>query len=243
MLNGSQAPVKILFAGIDGSGKTACLDLLLSSLERCYRVLKIGPSFPELYFRGNNKKLSKNFLYASTENRPLLRKHYARGLLVIARFLSNLVITQYASLRHKADIVMCETDMLLHPCVYVTYYHPWTKRVKNSVRFAVANRLFGLGKNSVIFYLDTDPGIAMKRVQKRNTTFDRHENIRDLQALKKELDEMVNIALDNGVKVYKINTDNKSLENVCQEVEQVLKSRFSLGALPHVYRPRGDVRV
>lgn len=221
-------PVKILFAGIDGSGKTTCLESLISSLDKRYRVLKIGPGCPQLFFRGQKKKLFNNFLYKPTDDSLFLHKHYLRGILVPFRFLSNFAITQYAKLRGKTDIIMYETDTVIHPSVYVTYYHPWTKRLKNSIRFQMVNRLFGPRRNFVIFYLDTDPTIAMDRIQKRNTTFDRHENIDDLRMLKTELDDVVEVALKSGVQVIKIDTNGKTRKSVCQDMERVLREKFFL---------------
>jgi hypothetical protein len=222
-------PFKTLFAGIDGSGKSACLDALIASLDRRYRILKIGPHCPELFYQGKQEKLGNNLLYAPSGGLLSLRsQHYLRGILVIFRFISNFMITNYAKLRGKADIIMYETDTVLHPSVYVTYYHPWTKRLKNSLRFALVNRLFGPRKNFVIFYLDTDPAVAMERIRRRNTSFDRHENIDDLQALKQQLDDMVDIAVKSGIEICKIDTNNKPVETVCEDVERVLTNRFSL---------------
>jgi thymidylate kinase len=221
-------PLKILFAGIDGSGKTTCLDSLLSRLDRRYRVLKIGPSCPRLFFRGRDEKLFNSFLYEPTGLGGFLHKRHLRGILVVSRFLSNFAITQYARLRDKADIIMYETDTVIHPSVYIAYYHPLTKRLKNNVRFQIINRLFGPRKNFVIFYLDTDPIIAMDRIQKRNTTFDRHENIEDLRTLKTELDQVVEVALKSGVDVVKIDTNGKTRESVCHDMQRVLKGKFYL---------------
>ena len=221
-------PFKILFAGIDGSGKSACLDSLISSLDRRYRVLKIGPSSPQFIFRGKKEKLFNNFLYDQTGAGAFLHTRYFRGFLVISRFLANFVITQYAKLRGKTDIIMYETDTVIHPSVYVTYYHPWTKKLKNNLRFHLVNRLFGPKRNSVIFYLDTDPTIAMERIRKRNTTFDRHENIDDLRMLKTGLDGMVELALKSGVQIVKIDTNRKTQSAVCQDMERVLREKFSL---------------
>jgi thymidylate kinase len=149
-------------------------------------------------------------------------------LFVIFRFLANFLVTQYAKFRDKTDIIICETDTVLHPSVYVTYYHPWTKKLKNSIRFQILNRLFGPRKNFVIFYLDTDPTIAMERIQKRNTTFDRHENIDDLRMLKTDLDAVVEVALKSGVQIVKIDTNGKTRSSICRDMERVLRERFSL---------------
>ena len=227
-------PVKILFAGIDGSGKTSCLDFLLSNLEQRYRVLKIGPGCPQLFFRGRQEKLLNNFLYGPTGGSLSSRKRHLRGILLPFRFLCNIAITQYAKLHDKTDIIMYETDTVLHPSVYATYYHPWMKTLRTSIRFKIANLLFGPRKNFVIFYLDTDPMIAMERIRKRNTTFDQHENVTDLRALKAQLDDMVEVALKSGLGIVKINTNDNSREFVCQELQRIVKEKFSLTLSPIV---------
>jgi thymidylate kinase len=225
-----QKPLKIFFAGIDGSGKSACLDLLISRLNKHSRILKIGAAAPELFWQGKKETIVGSTVYRLVGNATVNENHRLRGIFVIFRFVSNFFVRQYVRLRDKSDIVMCETDTVLHPSVYVTYYHPWTRKLNNSLRFALLNRLFGPRKNSVIFYLDTDPAIAMERIRRRNTTFDRHENIDDLQALKKQLDDMVDIAVKSGMEICKIDTNNKPLETICEDVERVLTNRFFLSS-------------
>ncbi len=224
-----QLPLKIFFAGIDGSGKSTCLELLLSRLNENYRILKIGTGSPQIFWKGKKETIINKFFYPESGHTPsLYESHHLRGLFIIFRFLANFLVTQYAKLRDKTDIIICETDTILHPSVYVTYYHPWTKKLKNSIRFKILNRLFGPRKNFVIFYLDTDPTTAMERIERRNTTFDRHENIDDLRMLKTSLDAVVEVALKSGVEVVKIDTKGKTRNSVCRDMERVLREKFSL---------------
>ena len=41
---------KVLFAGIDGAGKTTCLDSLISKLSSKYRIVKIASNIPPYLF-------------------------------------------------------------------------------------------------------------------------------------------------------------------------------------------------
>ena len=222
-------PLKIFFAGIDGSGKTTYLDLLISRFGKRYTILKIGPSGPHLFCDGAKKRIFNNPLYKSpgNANAPNRRRH-GHALFLILRYLSNHFITQWVRYRAKIDIIMHESDTLIHPSVYITHYAPWTRRVPGRLRFAIVHRFFGPRNNFTIFYLETTPETAMERIRKRNNILQHHENVHDLQRLKADLDKMVSIAAAKGVAIIKIATDNRSYDEVCQEMVTVLTTKFSL---------------
>jgi thymidylate kinase len=225
--SGSRGPFKILFAGIDGSGKSTCLDFLIDKLDRQYRIVKIGPSGPFLYCNGTKKKMFDNFLYSPAGfAAAFYENRYSRGVFIAFRFLCNLIVAQYLKFRPEADLIMHESDTLLHPAVYITYYVSWAKRLSAGARFSLVHRIFGPRKNFVIFYLAADADTAMERIKRRDTTFHRHENVHDLKILKTELDAVVNVALEKGVEIVKIDTNGRSQESVCEEIAGIVEQRL-----------------
>jgi thymidylate kinase len=221
-------PFRILFAGIDGSGKTTCLEFLIEKLNRKYRVVKIGPSGPMLFYKGARKKLFDNPLYSPRGvAAALYENRYSRGLFIAVRFLCNFCVAQYLRFRCNAELIMHESDTLLHPCVYMTYYLSCTKRLSPQARFSIIHHIFGPKKNSVIFYLAADAETAMERIKRRDTTFHHHENVDDLKILKTDLDAAVDVALNRGVDIVRIDTNGKSQEAVCEEIATIVQSRLS----------------
>jgi hypothetical protein len=220
-------PFTILFAGIDGSGKSTCLDFLIDKLDGQYRIVKIGPSGPLFLCNGTKKKMFDNFLYSPTGlAAAVYENRYSRGVFIAFRFVCNLIVAQYLRCRPEADLIMHESDTLLHPAVYITHYASWAKRLSAGARFSIVHRLFGPKKNFVIFYLAADAGTAMERIKRRNTTFHRHENLHDLKILKTELDAVVDVALKKGVEIVKIDTNGRSEESVCEEITGIVKERL-----------------
>jgi hypothetical protein len=227
----STSPFKIFFAGIDGSGKSTCLEFLLSKFAKHYRVLKIGPSGPFMFCNGTKKKLCDSFLYSPNGGGQRVHENpYFRGVLITLRFLSNFLIAHYIKFRAGADVIMYESDTVLHPCVYITYHAPWVKQLSMQTRFSIIYRLFGPTKNFLIFYLDVDPVTALERIHRRDTTIQSHENIHDLGILKRELDRVVEIALKKGVEIVRVDTNSRSWESVRDEIDDIIKERFSLVA-------------
>src|SRR5688572_24243697 len=103
----------------------------MSRLNENYRILKIGTGSPQIFWKGKKETIVDKFFYATAGDTPWLYENLRlRGLVVLFRFLANFYVPQYAKLCDKTDSISCGTDTVLHPSVYVTYYHPWTKKVK-----------------------------------------------------------------------------------------------------------------
>ncbi|MGB7946349.1 MAG: hypothetical protein WCH75_01580, partial [Candidatus Binatia bacterium] len=64
------------------------------------------------------------------------------------------------------------------------------------------------------------------RIDKRGTDGGRHENLTDLKRLKKEFDELVEAAGDSGVEVFKINTNDKSVNEVVAVIENLIERKM-----------------
>lgn len=231
---------KILFAGIDGSGKSTCLDLLISRLESKYSIIKIGEyrctktglwnNDPHIFFKGQRK------LYITNRSstimgyiRPVSKRYHFYGIFLIANFVYKYLLAKYVEICQKCDLLMYETDILLHPAVYITYHFPFSRKITNSLRFKVVKILFGSQRNCSIFYLDTEPAAAMERIHKRGADVHEHENPRDLHELKKEFDNMVEVARKGGFRIFRINTNDKAVDEVVDDVEVILEKELSRG--------------
>ena len=232
---------KILFAGIDGSGKSTCLDLLISQLQSKYSIIKIGEyrctktglwkNDPHIFFKGETRVYTKN--RSSTimgHLRPISKRYHFYGIFLIANFFYKYLLAKYVEMSHKCDLIIYETDMLLHPAVYITYHFPLTRKVRNTLRFRIVKMLFGSRRNCSIFYLETEPQVAMKRIVHRGIDIHEHENPRGLSELKKEFDKMVEVARQNGFRIFRINTNDKGVDEVVRDVEGIVEEELSIVA-------------
>jgi len=225
-----RVPLKVLFAGIDGSGKTSCLHLLISRLESHYKILKIGNCDPYIFFQGEKTLLVKSSWYQKIDQlRTISLKYHFHGVFLLFNFLYKYMLSKYLETYKDTHIIMYESDTLLHPAVYITYHFPWTKKVNSRLRFRLVNGLFGSKNRFIIFYLDTDPSIATERIVKRNIDIQGHENRRDLEVLKNEFENILKEAVDSGLEIVKIDTNTRNLEAVADEMEIVLRERFAVG--------------
>jgi thymidylate kinase len=120
-----------------------------------------------------------------------------------------------------------EADAVLHPAAYITYHFPITRHLNKKIRLAVLGILFGSRKSSVRIYLDVDPKIAVERINKRGTDGGSHENLKDLTQIKEEIDGLIDVALDSGFEIFKVDTNLKSIEEVACDVEQLVERKMS----------------
>ena len=221
---------KILFAGIDGSGKSTCLDLLISRLDSYYSIIKIDIFGHYRFFKGEKRSVFNHRYYKIMENlRTISKKHNLYRAFLIINFIYKLVLTKIIEILNKCDLLMYSTDLFLHPAVYVTYYFPFTRKVKASFRFYIFNILFWSKRNFTIIYLDTNPEVAMARIRRRGSEIDAHEKIEVLKKLKQEFDNIIGIASRNGFEVISIKTDDKNLEEVTDEIQAILGEKISIG--------------
>ena len=215
--------LQILFAGIDGSGKSTCLNLLISRLEPKYRILKLGNYDPYIYFKGKKHRFLKYNAYILLERiGKILFKTPLYSAFLVFNFTYKYALEKYIQIFKQADITLYETDTLLHPAVYATYHLPFTRMLSARFRFTLVNAFFGSRKNFLILYLDIDPATAVDRIGKRNKPIEPHENIQDLGKLKQEFDKILAVALQSGLEIVTIKTDNKNKEEIASEAEHAL---------------------
>jgi thymidylate kinase len=213
--------------GIDGSGKTSCADALISRLSKRYKAVKIDGGDPYLFFNGQKKQLIKNRLYHTLQKiRPRAEKYGLGGCFILLHFLYKLCITSYVTKLVKTDFVIFDTDLLLHPAAYSILHFPFLKGVNESWMFKALYKLSGSKRNSLIFYLEADPAGAITRIEKRSLPSDSHENICDLKLLIRAFDRILAIASNYGLHIVRIETANRTVDSIVDEIETVLNKEL-----------------
>jgi len=208
------------------------MDLLISKLDPKYRILKLSKQGPQLCYKGKEEFILKYHLYWLKEHiRPISIRYHTYGLFLVLNFIYKCIISRYVEVFKKGDILMYETDTLLHPTVYITFHFPLSKYLSQKMRMGIVRMLFGSKKHCLIFYMDTDPKIAMERIRKRGGNIHAHENTKDLETLKNEFDKMVSVACELGLNIIKINTNNKSPDEITSEIQMIVERHLEGSAV------------
>ena len=219
---------KVLFAGIDGSGKTTCLNLLVAKLEERYSIIKIGNHDPYFFYQGTQRSAANNKVYKIMDwLRPVSQRFRCYGLFLVVNFTYKHLLAKYVEWFKRSDIIMYETDVLLHPVVYIRYHFPVSRWISGKLRFKIVKTLFGPGKDCSIFYLDTSPEVAMDRILSRGGDIHEHENTRDLKKLKVEFDSMLEVVRENGFDIVRVNTNGRTLDEVLKEIQGILEEKLN----------------
>jgi thymidylate kinase len=214
---------KILFAGIDGSGKSTSLEMLVSKLQGNYRILKISYNTGFIHYRNELIDVFQSKMATRLETlRPLFKRWHCYGLFLIFNFFYKRARMFYLELRQPCDFVLYDTDTLVRPAVHMTLHVPFLRLVSQRVRLRVTSPLFGRTRNSVIFFLDAEPATAMDRIAKRAKPIEAHETLETLAVLRGEFHKVVQAAEQIGLSVVTVSTDQKSPEEVSLEMARAL---------------------
>jgi thymidylate kinase len=226
--NSSVANHKVLLAGIDGSGKSSCLDALIERMQqRDFSVTKVVNKDGSIYRNGKRTLIYGRFFEMVESSRGFAQKLNIYSIFLAVKFLYKLLVIKHVLRRPITDLTMFEIDLLLHPSVYMTYHFPrlsrWLGRTR---RFRLMTKLTGAAPDFSVFYLEVDPEVSMERIRKRGIHIARHENVDDLTKLAGEFDSVIAVAEAHGYDVVRVNTNDKNLDQVADEIEGILASRL-----------------
>jgi thymidylate kinase len=218
---------KLFFSGIDGAGKTACADLLTARLASKYRIVRTGSHDFYLYFNGRKSLVAKRRLYTKSELLGSRLGHRFYGVFLLLNFVYKAITIIKVKRFTKPDLMIYEADAVLHPAAYITYHFPFTRYLSRKLRVGVLAILFGSKRSSVRVYLDVDPRTAMERINKRGTDGGSHENLKDLTQIKAEIDCLIDVAVDSGFEIFRVNTNARNLEDVACHVARLVERKMS----------------
>lgn len=230
--NGTGMTLKVLFAGVDGTGKTASLNALVPRLDAHYRVLRLGNSGYFWSHRGLDEPLIGPRVLAQIDRaRELANRFHLYGVFLVGVFLFKFLVAKYFERFRDVDLVMHESDPLIHPTVFVGYHFPWLRRTSLQWRFRTLSRLIGSPRKTLILFLEADVSVSLARVERRTAEggppLDPHENFEDLTALKADFDETVRSAEREGYSVLRVDTSTKSVDEVASQIDSAIRDRLS----------------
>ncbi len=216
----------VLLTGIDGSGKSTCLDMLIARLQRTYSVTKVVNKDASIYRNGERFLVLRPVYEAIEGMRGASVKYHFYSLFLVIKFLYKRYVIRHVLRCETSDLTMFEFDLLLHPSVHLVYHFPFTRRIGRRLRFRLMSWLTGTNPDFSVFHLETEPENAMARIRQRGAALAPHENVNDLRTLKEEFDRVIEVATDLGYRIDRVSTTDKEPSAVADEIESILASRL-----------------
>lgn len=223
--------LRVYFSGIDGSGKTSCLDGLIERLSPPNRVLRIGTTGFLIFEAGRSTRLINSdrmeALGSKVRGTPLY------GFWLICNFLYKFLASKYFAWSADYQVAMLETDMLINPSAYLAFHFPRLCRVLSpATRFRLLHTFFGARRGTVILHLDVTPEVGLARCQSREEEdgyeIEPHENLEDLTLLRAQFEEITQAARDKGYDIVTIDTSDLSRDQMMDAAETEIRKRATL---------------
>ncbi len=211
-------PLRIAVVGIDGTGKTTVTNHIARILGKSKKVeiVTLAPRKKVMKTKTGKKIVG----FVERINRKADKKN-DKSYVAISQILMNRIFPWIRlGKEKKADVVIYERHPKIDYNVYGDYY--LGRVIKNIEKIAS-----GTPNPDIIFYLDSDPEIAFKRIVKRQKRDKKylHPHERSVKLLKQakvNFEKTMNEMKKKNVKVIRINT-NQPLNKVLDEVERELR--------------------
>lgn len=208
----------IAFLGIDGSGKSKCIDTLAHRLRQAYSVISLSWERSEYYYRGAYA-IQNEYLIP-----PFCKAHaISRGVAYAERQFENPLTAEGS--RQRIAIYLQDRDTVIDPAIMWGHYIPGMKKLPLNVRISLIKLLPGTRLSDRYIFLDTQPEVAMERIRQRNPTakLASHESEETLRSLRGEYLQVVSYFQKNQYDPLVIDTTDKSADEVCEIVWSDLK--------------------
>ncbi len=203
---------KISVVGIDNTGKTS----VVKSLEDIEGIRTIHLTACQDY----NSKIAE---ISSRFSNSLIRFGENNNSKLIAGFAYFLRLFPYffeEKVKTNSNLLVSDRDPIIDTLCYSAFYLP--KSLAKIVKPALKSTLECLFNSpSSFIYLDVSPEISARRNDK---PLQLHDKIESLTNLKSLFDEEMYLMKKQEIPVVRISTDNKSLEEVNDEVRYNIKS-------------------
>lgn len=213
--------LKIAIEGIDGSGKTNIARYLSNSKDRlCVKIAFVG-------FTNSNISTSPLARWVGKKTKKIvdLGSKNSNKFIEGTGYLMNLVpylIAQFHA--KKYDVILSDRDAWVTHSVYAGAVSKVLEKIFDRYfrRYAVYPE--------VLFYLKTDVKNSLKRTKKRGY-FQNHENEACLVKINCKYDAVINRIKKKCLsEIIEIDTNNRSLGNVCTKVEIQIRNILKIRA-------------
>ena len=222
--------LRVYFSGIDGSGKTSCLDGLIARLSPPIRILRIGTTGFLIFEDGESRQLINSGRMQALGHK--VRSTPLYGFWLISNFMYKFLASKYYRWSADYQVAMLETDMLINPSAYLSLHFPALCRVLSpATRFRLLDIFFGARRGTVMLHLDVDPAIGVARCEAREEEggdeVEPHENLEDLTMLRAQIKEIIQAARGKGYDLVTLDTSNLSKEQMIDAAETEIGKRVA----------------
>lgn len=249
-------PLKISVTGIDGSGKDTATELALldmSATKPDFQGVKLGhPSY--YYDQGISREIFAAHLHTYERFHRFTQEHRLSALaaavngldvLIHSRRLEPFVLNgRLNDLLGSLSLMACIRDSRIDPSIHMTVYGPRISRsLSLEKRIHIAQKLTG-SKRDLIFWLNTDPRVALARVRRKiadqdvpaKRAVDIHETVEDLSLLSAAYYAGLTILREHQpTPVVEIETSERTAEETAGVISKYV-DEAALGALdPEVW--------
>jgi thymidylate kinase len=219
--------LRIFFAGTEGAGKTSCIEALAGALAADHRVLLPTPEAPVLLLPGERRALlGPGWSRAHRRAREVARRLHVYPLFLGPNFALRALLAHWFEARLRPDLSLYDGDLLAHPVAYARYHFAPARWLSPELALRVAAACFGVGRRATIFHLDRAPAAAAARIEARGDSEKHVGPPRDLDRLKVELELVAEAARKLGYEVVRIDTGERSPEEIAREIEGEVRRRL-----------------
>lgn len=243
----------IAVIGIDGSGKSSCYEKLLNSISKDKIVAGIGDKVfvsdkkgklitPRNIFRIKLKS-GLSFLLKKTKDKLTYEISKLTELVVRSKIQNTI------SKKYRPEIIITDGSALINMLGWGRYYHPKhfnetdyldflqyltgkkkmpiSSLLKNIPELVLINRVYAakLQVPDIIFFLKTNPEIAVERILQRGEKIQMHERKNFLRKLQEAYMFVCKIMEEHfKTKIFEIDTDSLTPEEVVAKCQMHLKT-------------------
>lgn len=236
-------PLKVAITGIDGSGKSTTLGMVVDDLKQDNRIAK-ATNRPVYSVINGQKEYHYRALIGFIDRLHGLADQSRNPNLVFAVntvhvMLQGRLIEPTLMHRVRPTLVLGARDLLVDPAVYAVCYSPPLARKNMSDRVSFLKRLTGAPYRDIIFFLTVPPEEAVARIEGRiraeNESIEpierpkwrhMHENPQQLALLQREYSvALAEIQKRSGAEVIPINTSGVEQVNIASLIVNVIRER------------------
>lgn len=239
-------PLKVAITGIDGSGKSTALAMLVDNLKQDNRIVKatnhpvysVVNGEKEYHYRRLIGLVDMLHGLADQSHNP----NFVCTVNALHVILQGRVIEPTLIQRIQPTIVLGARDLLVDPAVYSVCYSPRLAHKDMPERMDFIERLTGAPYRDLIFFLTVPPEEAVARIERRikveEESSDKverpkwrhmHENPSQLDLLQHEYFKALNeIQKRSAIEVVQIDTSTMIQSEVASLIASIIRKRQTM---------------
>ena len=235
---------KISVVGLDGSGKSSALEILVKQHLKGKEVRVVDPSaalYASEVWKTGHVPIGRR-VAAFVDRTTLLGDKLDSRLFQGAIYGAIMGVGSHPfywlmAAKYHPDLLIRERDVAIDGAVYSQFYFPFAARVLTaSQRLWLITEVLQHSLPRKVIYLDVEPEVALDRILKsleekawtgRKNMPHPHENLDGLRLLRGAYHDVLEAAEDRGIEVVRLDATSSAPEQVASAIYSHI--------LPHAY--------